>query len=594
MLRTLFRRLLVTHLLVAWVALAAVAAFSSHLFRRYYLAAKQRELVHVAEQIASMAAPMLADPERRDDLALLAHASARALNGRVCIFSRRERGLAAVSEAQPGARPTVTEQEQATDQVSVTTTKVECLPGPALSVAVPIEEFRTGRKVGTVLVRCAVSDINVVVRAERALTVAAGGGAAVLALLLALGLSRPVSRRLEAMSKVATDIADGDLGRRVPEVGTAEVRRLASSLNTMSDSLRRAFGDLERERDRLADILAGMAEGVAAFDRQGRAQVVNERAQELVGLDVAALKDGRLPDELADEIWARRAIEAARTGQVEEKEWTQEIGDTALRFRLTPIRGRFGGAVLLVEDIGQARRLERMRREFVANASHQLRAPLTSMRGFLEAISDGTADTTEARERCVAVALEEVAQMQVLVSQLLALSRLQAHAVEWEQSEVDLREIARRAVRRLEPQAQAKDVRVQLKAGGEVVELKGDAVWLGEAALNLIENSIHYSPRGGEVLVQVGRRNGRGFLEVVDQGPGLASDDLELVWERFQRAANGQPNGGAGLGLAITREIVQQHGGTVLARSAIGVGSTFGFELPISEGSAGATVPKQE
>jgi len=350
----------------------------------------------------------------------------------------------------------------------------------------------------------------------------------------------------------------------------------------MAASLAAAFAELSRERDQLTDILASMVEGVIAADGAGRIRVANDQARKMLGGAAADWLDRDAREAAEGRRWGEALFATATAEEARGQDWAEETGDMALRFHTTPIRGSHGGGLLVVEDLSQARRLELMRRDFVANASHQLRAPLTSLRGFLEAAHDGTAETPAAQRHCVEVALEQVGLLQELVDRLLVLSRLQARAVELAREPVSLREVSERAARHLAPQAQRQGLRVAVEAEEDLVVV-GDPLRLLESTLNLLDNAIRHSPGAGQVRLTVARRERRARLAVADEGPGIPAEHLKTIWERFHHVPGERSPGGAGLGLAIVREIIEQHGGTVFAESQPGTGSVFGFELPLPQ-----------
>jgi len=240
---------------------------------------------------------------------------------------------------------------------------------------------------------------------------------------------------------------------------------------------------------------------------------------------------------------------------------------------------------VLIENAERARRLEQMRRNFVADASHQLRTPLTGARGFLEALADGTAAAPEARDRCVAVALEQLARMQTLIDKLMDLSRFDAGTVELDTEAVRVEGLLEGAVSAFEPRLEEAGVRVEIEAEPDLPEITVDGGRIVEALGNLLDNAIRVTPAGGRILLSVQRDGDSVRFAVCDEGPGVEEANLEAVWERFfSRTRSGEGPAGLGLGLAIVREIVAAHGGSVFAENASTGGAIFVFTLPRSEG----------
>ncbi|MBU0606334.1 MAG: HAMP domain-containing histidine kinase, partial [Armatimonadetes bacterium] len=216
--------------------------------------------------------------------------------------------------------------------------------------------------------------------------------------------------------------------------------------------------------------------------------------------------------------------------------------------------------------------LDGLRREFIASASHELRAPLSSIRGFLGALQDGTADSEEERQRCLAAAAAEARRMTRLVEDLLQLSRLQAGVLEFEFEPTNLREVVEGVVHSFEPRLREHDVQAKLNTE-DVPVVMADGERLVQVVVNLLDNALRYSPAGGTIAVTVGRglvpRPDRVVVTVADEGPGIPESDLAEVFERFHKADPARQVGdqGAGLGLAIAKEIVARHGGEVFARN---------------------------
>lgn len=232
--------------------------------------------------------------------------------------------------------------------------------------------------------------------------------------------------------------------------------------------------------------------------------------------------------------------------------------------------------------------LDGLRREFVASASHELRAPLTSIRGFLEALQDGTADSEKIRRRCLQGAAAEARRMTRLVEDLLQLSRLQAGVMEFEFSPTDLGELVRGTARSFEPRLQEKRVSLDLQTA-DVPTVMADGERLVQVLVNLLDNALRYSPEGSTITVRLAHE-GCIVCSVRDQGPGIPEGDLASIFDRFHKADAARQVGdhGAGLGLAIAREIVLRHGGEVFARNLPEGGAEVGFRLPANAAVEGA------
>jgi signal transduction histidine kinase len=566
-------RLTLTHLLVGLASVVLAACLSSYLFGVLYVTQRRSELLTATQAVADASGQLIAH-NHPDQLPVLASAAAEMLGGRVCILPTVP-GVASVSSfagTQVSDLPAHECEQAEASQGPLWGTELVACQGPTYSMTAPIRAPASGDSLGEVLVRCPIAGVNRIVSAQWLSAAAAAIGAALVALLLGLTVSRTLSAPLRRISDGAERLARGDFGVRVEPRGPREVASLARTINWSADRLAELFTELSSERSRLADVLGSMSEGVLAYDGDGRLLFVNGSARQLLGLP-----DGEPSEWLLDSVVTESTVlEVLRGGGV------ATVGGAehrTLRVRTADLTGG-AGRVAVILDITDAERLDRTRREFIANASHQLRTPLTSIRGYLEALSDGTADTPERRARCVAVALDQVALFQNLVDQLLELSKLQSQPHPIEFSTVSLAEVSERARAHMLPQAQRQDVSLLGRIEGEPPPVVGDPDLLLQAVQNMVDNAIRVSVPGSEVRVTVSPFDGQVELRVEDRGPGLPDSEPDLLWERFY---SGKCDGTAGLGLAITREIVQAHGGTVFARPRDGGGAVFGFTVPVAQ-----------
>jgi len=592
MFSSLYSRLLSTHLLVAVVALSLVGLLSTRLFRHYYVTQTREALAESAEDMAADIARLMDDPDRIEQIGMIARTASLTLGGRVCVFDHEREGLIASSDLKPGAGsgPDIDELLCAAGTCSsIDHTRSYCYPGPVISITTPIRRPGENTVRGSLILRRPLREVETTLRTATGLFIASGAAAAILALVLAAMASRSIARPLAEVAHAASDLADGDFTARVRRQGPLELRTVAASLNHMTDALATAFADLSREREQLADILASMHEGVVGLAPDGSLVMLNEGARELLELpelpDNAALPDLGLPeDALAD-------VQLLLNGESESFARDMERGERILRLRGARISAAAGGAVVVITDITETERLERLRREFVANASHELRAPLTSIRGYLGALADGTAETEEERQRCVRVASDQADLMRRLVDQLLDLSRLQAGVVAFEPEDLDVTTVVNAAVDALTPAATAASVGIEYQRP-DPLTVRADGDRLVRVVINLVHNAIRHSPPGGKVRVSAeqldGPSPGQVCVLVEDEGPGVPPEHLAHIWERFHKVdkSRGPADTGAGLGLAIAREIIAAHGGSVFAENRPEGGARFGFILPLNDGES--------
>ena len=399
-----------------------------------------------------------------------------------------------------------------------------------------------------------------------ALTLVAGG-------LLARYLSRPI-RELRA---VAGRLTEGDLDARARIDTGDELEELAAGLNAAAAALGREVLGARSERDQLEAVLEGMVEGVVVTDSHGRITLSNAALRRMFGLEGSA--EGRTPIEALRNAEAADAIrEAARVGVVE-----REIRLTWPLARTVSLHAaglRTGGCVGVFHDVTDRERVEAIRRDFVANVSHELQTPLATLSGYGEALSAATDDPGRVAE-IADVVRRQSARMSALVRDLLDLSRLESEGFEPERSDVDMEALAREVADSWIDRAREKGLRLETRVESGL-RLQGDRRLLQQALANLVENAVKYVPAGGDVAIEARSLPDAVELVVSDTGEGIPREDQPRVFERFYRVEKGRARsrGGTGLGLAIVKHIAEVHGGRVELDSAPGRGARFRLVLP--------------
>jgi two-component system phosphate regulon sensor histidine kinase PhoR len=410
-------------------------------------------------------------------------------------------------------------------------------------------------------------------------------GAALLALLAGLVLAvigaRSVSRPLTGLASAARSIAAGT-EPRYPRSGVREIDALVRALRDMHHQIDQRFEDLRREKAESSTVVEAMAEGVIAADARGRVTTANSAARHLLGYT----DDATLPG-LAELFRARGAsalVQAALTGEPEQMLATEFDGRTV---QVTARALPGGGAVLVLHDLTTLRRLEAVRRDFVANVSHELKTPLTSISGYSETLLTDQPDQETAR-RFLEIILANARRMQHLVDDLLDLSRAESGRWQPAPAALDPGSVAREAWAALGARATGRtvDLRVEVPEG---LVLFADPDAARQVLTNLLDNALRYTPEGGRIVVRAEPGNGGVALQVSDTGSGIAREHLPRIFERFYRAdpSRARSEGGTGLGLSIVRHLVESHGGRVTAESELGQGTTITCWFP----APGTTLP---
>jgi two-component system phosphate regulon sensor histidine kinase PhoR len=409
------------------------------------------------------------------------------------------------------------------------------------------------------------------------------------ALFLSLGLARRIAEPVRELTRAADSIVAGGPGRKVYVAGRDELARLARSFNRMSEHVAGQVAQLGEDREQLRTILSGMVEGVVALDAQERILFANGRAAELLEFDAQAAV-GRKFWEVVRQRPLQEVVRRGMAGPLparQELSWNGAPG-RSLEVHVAclpgPQWGRTRGAVLVLHDTSELRRLERHRQEFVANVSHELKTPLAVIKVCTETLLGGAVEDAEHRTGFLQRIDRQADRLQALILDLLSLARIEAGTEAFDFEAVAVGPVVAACLDRHRGRAEARNQVL------EAVPPPADAdatVWADEEAVgqildNLVDNAVKYSPPGSHVWVRWRAEPEQVCLEVQDTGTGIPPHDLPRIFERFYRVdkARSRELGGTGLGLSIVKHLVQAMRGSVRAASRLGHGTTFTVRLP--------------
>ena len=510
----------------------------------------------------------------------VAVALARSSGYRVSVFDADQRLIADSDFGAPqtDAAPEPAERAEvvgALRRVTASSRRVSALDGrPYVFSAERL--YRSGR---TVVIRFAAPVAPIVDAAGRvargvALAVLLAGAGGVYVFYRATGT---VSGTLDRVRHQLTRIAAGQTaGPRVELSRFTELARVASAANRVRGELEEQLGGVTRERDELAQLMDEVGEGLMALTNDARILRINPAARGLLGL-VEVLPFSPVGSLVRDPV-LRDFLEASVVRAEGRLEVT--VGDRELEVRTK--RGTAGGAVVLLVDITEIRRLEAVRTDFVANASHELKTPLTVIRAAAETVLDADLPT-DLRSQFLRSIEGNTVRLQRLVDDLLDLSRYESGAWRPEREPLFVQEVAREVWEELEERWSGQDLEFRIVGEGEAM---GDEAAVYQVFRNLFENALRYVPgEGGRVTVGISQVEGMIEVAVEDNGSGIPPSSLPRIFERFYRVdtARSREEGGTGLGLAIVRHLVSSMGGEAGARSSLGAGTTITFTIPAAE-----------
>jgi two-component system sensor histidine kinase ResE len=585
--RSLFWKVFLANLLTILVALGTVSVLLTAAFRNLYVQRASAQLLTLAADMAAQFEPLLADPSREAELEKARRLMEASSRTRICVLKRSgpERKVFGKGPlGQPGetAGPGAAQVEPGGTAV-VSGRVVPC--GEDMLLAQWNFPDHQG-SLWSLYVRASMTGVvDETVWQLRRLLLLAVVVAVLLALLIGLGLSERISGPLRRMRLLAGEMAKGDFSRRLELEASDEVGALASSFDSLADSLQSTLRQLEQQQARLRGILASVAEGIIAVDPEGHVTLLNPQAASLLRVDQEQAVGSTVSELALPENVSEQFMRCLRTNELCATESELQNPRRHLVVQVAPVRGgatERWGAVAVVRDVTAARRLEAMRRQFISDASHEIKTPLTAIGGFASAIADGTAATPEERSRSVGLIVREVERLNRLVNDLLDLSRIESGAVELGLGEVDLLELTSAAVESFQTQARDKNVEIDVNLPRDLPPVRADSDRIYQVLVNLLSNALRVNPPGGTITVAGRHTDKHVRVDITDTGPGIPPDQLPHIWERFHRAdtSRARQEGGTGLGLAIVRSIVEAHGGTVAAESVVGKGSTFTFILP--------------
>ncbi len=400
----------------------------------------------------------------------------------------------------------------------------------------------------------------------------------VISILLSFLLSKTMIIPIQRLTEGAMRVAHGDFSRKIQVASRDEIGVLTDTFNDMAGQLRDTLGQVENERNKLDTLFLHMTDGVVAFSREGEVIHSNPAAEEMLG---RAITDEATYEELFGDLCPLEDVIQAPDYLEEER----QEGERFLQLLLAPFdRDRQGGVLVVLHDVTQQRKNQELQREFVANVSHELRTPLTNIRSYAETLSDSAGELPPATEKkFLGVILNESDRMTHIVQDLLTLSRFDSGKDELHLVRFPFDVAVQDLYNAVYMEAQRHDHKMKLRLEPDLPTIVADRERVLQVMMNIVSNSIKYTPNGGHILVSAGREGDRVWMQVDDDGIGIPAKDRPRIFERFYRVdkARSRQSGGTGLGLSIAKEIVDRHEGVLELVDREGPGLSMRMELKI-------------
>ncbi len=543
----------------------------------------------VEKQISDAALPL--EPA---SLQALIHDMATRAFARVTVILPDGR-VVADSEEEPGRmvnhsdRPEIIEALHGNRSTSIRWSPT--LSQQMMYVAVPL--MRENQTVGVVRTAVPLTVVNRTLSKVSARLYVTAAVAVVIVAILSLAVWRRIHRSLRELTEAAESFARGEHGHHLPASDTVEFRQLSRAMNHMAGELKSRLQTVLQQRNQLEALLSSMQDGVLAVDSQENLIILNGSAARLIGADPEKSLGRSIQEVVRNTDLQQFVAQAlAARGPSRGEIVLEQGGEQFLHVHGAVLRDAQGqeiGAVVVLHDVTRLKRLENIRKDFVANVSHELRTPITLIKGFMETLLDGEPHSAEDTDRFLKIVARQAERLNAIIEDLLSLSRLEQ---EHEKAllttqEADIRGLLQTAIKTCEPKAQTRDIRLEL-ACPEGLRAPVNAPLLEQAVINLVDNAIKYSEPGRSVEIRAALDGQELVVAVRDGGCGIAREHLPRIFERFYRVDKSRSRslGGTGLGLAIVKHIAQAHGGRVEVESTVGEGSTFRIRLPSATSQA--------
>ncbi len=453
-------------------------------------------------------------------------------------------------------------------------------------VAVPMKEG--SQNIAVIRASIPISAVDNTLKSIQFKVLLAGLVMALFSAILSLVVSRRITRPIGQIRKWAESIAKGDFKPKPPGHSAEEIEGLSESLSRMAEEIRRRIEEISRQRNEMNAVFSSMTEGVIAFDMEEHVLGMNQAAAGILKCDRNAAR-GRNIQEVVRNTALHKFVGDTLLARdsIEEDIPTTSDGEGLLNGHGTILRDERGqqiGALVVLNDVTRLRRLENIRRDFVSNVSHEIKTPITAIKGFVETLRDGAVKDPEDATRFLGIIEKHVDRLAAIIEDLLNLSKIEQTSEKTGISliESQLCDILQNALQVCHVAVADKKIEIDTSCS-ESIKANVDPTLLEQAIVNLLDNAVKYSDEGGTVRLKVSKEKGFVVIAVQDQGCGISQKHLPRLFERFYRVdkARSRQLGGTGLGLAIVKHIVQAHGGDITVESTPGKGSIFSIRVPL-------------
>ncbi|BBM83755.1 two-component system histidine kinase PnpS [Candidatus Uabimicrobium amorphum] len=584
--RKLIWQLYPSYLLIICLSIVAVMLYISFSFKSFYLNKYEEELKIKALLVKPL---ITANFDNREAMAKICRRWREDVPLRITVISHDGNVIVDTDHD-------VSFMENHESRTEITTAKKNKRYGSAIRYSTTLQQnmmyvvvpiMRNTQIIAFIRVAIPTTDIDNVISTLIAKIIIVLILCAICAIIISLIVANKISGPIEELEQGAEKLAQGDLSTRLSVSKFKEISSLAETMNKMAAQLEHKIQQVVQQRNEHEAVLASMVEGVFAVDQHARILNMNQTAQTFLQVESTDIKGKSVEEVIRNEELKQLVKKAILSSDTIEEDIL--LGD---KEKIVQTRGiilhdqgnNVIGTLVVMNDVTRLRKLEKMRREFVANVSHELRTPITSIKGFVETLMDSDLDDKPQVQRFLKIIARQADRLHFIIEDILTLSRIE-QGVEIEEISLfpsSIREVLENAIQMCEVRAKEKHIDIFLKCPQEKMEGNINPELLEQAIINLIDNAVKYSPADRKIDVEVSKRESSLKIDVKDEGRGIPPEHIPRLFERFYRVdkARSRELGGTGLGLAIVKHIIIAHKGEIKVQSEIDKGSIFSIILP--------------
>ena len=588
-LHTLQWRIVLSYTALIVISMGALSVYMVNFVQGYYIANLEKTLVQQTGLIGKSAAVYLGSNPNIPQLRLTSQSIGTLIEARVTILDTRGTVLIDTWK-EPSSMDNHLSRSEVQDALRLGIGKAtrvsETVGQEMLYTAAPI--MSNGKITG--IARVAVPTTYLKHNTDQIITTISISALVVTLLSLTLGylLARRTSRSVHSMTEAAIRLSSGDLNQHVEAMSSDETKELAKAFNRMSEALRKMVGDLSIEKNKLSTVLDTMADGVIVLQTlfyfrpgEGIIELINPAAEQLLALRSGVTLGARFIETINNPDLQALVSDALSTN----KPQTGEVELTQPRRYLSAIatplsRDHHAGVLITLHDLTQTRQVDATRRQFVSNASHEIRSPLASIKAMAETLEDGAIEETSVAKEFVSRIHRDIDRMTNIVNDLLELSLLESNQANLTSTPMDITGLLTQIRGEFWPQCKDKSISLTLQGLDSIPHVLAEKARIHQVLLNLLNNALKFTPEGGSIHIHIESEGNVVKIEVSDTGIGIPEEHQPHIFERFYRVDSSRTYQGTGLGLSIAKHIIEFYGGAIWVTSIAGNGSKFSFTLP--------------